>query len=673
MLYCLVGLRPGQGTNKNEGLHRIVNEISGSCRYSPELSYAWLTGAFFHHNEAISAKQMQRRAKTISQYSLEGATSSPEPFGFTTRNAFPCTCVVADPEDSTGTPTKDPLNVMYIISSSEDYFEDNQLMGSHKNNEFADTDYILRAKTYVLHALAHQVTYNHVSQLSSTSGFDYHCFPFLETCSTLHIRGSEPGNSFNLDCQLKSLQMEKVAFPLPPLPLIAKIIYQQLLTNCESSEIQTFMFNCLSTASLPVNSDALLALLQSLLHDILLSYQAPFSVTYEQQIQLSHEVCHEHWCDVEFIHIVLRCLSTILRTPIVLLTGHLDFPCVPFIPSELSLSCLTPVYIAVASIYLDAFWEVHSAPSPVQADNSSDVTNVMHQPNSTNGSGASSELNPPILQIHSTVASITVPDIAVTNHTAPSTSKEYEWNESCLDKSLESSEQEMLQPVRHSGQPVATDEQVKPGTSQFLATVQQELPSEDGPSEILPPIEITLPGKTTKCTCGHSSKRDSSCCNQPGLYRSRCPCLKGEERCSELCVCKGCANPHGAKPVQHTLSKSQPITRKRNMQTAFQHATKKKKAVDYLISKAETIKTGPHSILEYFVLTAILNGECVLQADTPIEDDDIACLYSNAVSIIHSVTQQLPIYQRSKSFVLRLSKIIKDYYNFVTIQKHAKQ
>ena len=310
---------------------------------------------------------------------------------------------------------------------------------------------------------------------------------------------------------------------MPPLQIIARSIHKQLLANDASSESQDFILHCLSIESVPESSDKLWALLLSLLHDTLLRCHVPSPITYEQQIQLSHDVCHEDCCDVEFIHLVFHSACNILHTPIVLFTGHLKFPYVPFIPTELPFSGLSPIYIAVANIYSDAFWEVHSAASPIQlSDSLPDEKHIIHEPSIETSSMQPPELNDqelPIAQpsltsyvtvdsladhdtqiLHSTIASIAVPLIEVADQTdSPiATCKEVEQRENAMTRSSESTECELLQPV--TGQPVATNEHGAP------ISLQQQLPPAVESAELIPTFETSLPDNTMKYTCGHSSK-----------------------------------------------------------------------------------------------------------------------------------------------------------------------
>ena len=56
---CLSDIPPGCGTERNEGLHRLLNRsmISGATRISVELTIALLTILFYHHNKKISGEK----------------------------------------------------------------------------------------------------------------------------------------------------------------------------------------------------------------------------------------------------------------------------------------------------------------------------------------------------------------------------------------------------------------------------------------------------------------------------------------------------------------------------------------------------------------------------------------------------------------------------------------
>jgi len=80
---CLSHIEPGEGTNRNERLHRDINKILCNSRYGVELGYALLACTFFHHNERIRAKQYGRCERPIEVIE-EGADECMERFGLDT-------------------------------------------------------------------------------------------------------------------------------------------------------------------------------------------------------------------------------------------------------------------------------------------------------------------------------------------------------------------------------------------------------------------------------------------------------------------------------------------------------------------------------------------------------------------------------------------------------------
>ena len=51
-----------------------------------------------------------------------------------------------------------------------------------------------------------------------------------------------------------------------------------------------------------------------------------------------------------------------------------------------------------------------------------------------------------------------------------------------------------------------------------------------------------------KCTCGRNSTKGISCAYSTYHYSTKCPCFKSDRSCTHSCRCKGCHNPHGARP-----------------------------------------------------------------------------------------------------------------------------
>ncbi len=51
---CLSGISPGRGTNRNENLHKGLNQVMSCSKYGVELAYSLLTVIFYNHNERMT-------------------------------------------------------------------------------------------------------------------------------------------------------------------------------------------------------------------------------------------------------------------------------------------------------------------------------------------------------------------------------------------------------------------------------------------------------------------------------------------------------------------------------------------------------------------------------------------------------------------------------------------
>ena len=78
---CLSDIPPGCGTERNEGLHRLLNRslITGATRISVELAIALLTILFYHHNRKISEEKhtCSTRVKPVAPVDISNANGCP--------------------------------------------------------------------------------------------------------------------------------------------------------------------------------------------------------------------------------------------------------------------------------------------------------------------------------------------------------------------------------------------------------------------------------------------------------------------------------------------------------------------------------------------------------------------------------------------------------------------
>ena len=108
--------------------------------------------------------------------------------------------------------------------------------------------------------------------------------------------------------------------------------------------------------------------------------------------------------------------------------------------------------------------------------------------------------------------------------------------------------------------------------------------------------------KRFNCTCGRSGKLGKfSCSDESKKMKSRCPCLKHSEKCSEsTCRCTSCCNPFGMN--QNKFYTSHSLNRKGNEIKSF----KRKRASTYLEESGVKVLQGGWNNNENVLLAVIL-------------------------------------------------------------------
>lgn len=122
---CLSDIPPGCGTERNEGLHRLLNRslISGATRISVELAIALLTILFYHHNKKISAEKHMCSTKikpvapddanAINESQTVMSKNVPFRKGISTsKEGEPARCSVDPNREVSHSQSSDPLIVM---------------------------------------------------------------------------------------------------------------------------------------------------------------------------------------------------------------------------------------------------------------------------------------------------------------------------------------------------------------------------------------------------------------------------------------------------------------------------------------------------------------------------------------------------------------------------------
>ena len=104
------------------------------------------------------------------------------------------------------------------------------------------------------------------------------------------------------------------------------------------------------------------------------------------------------------------------------------------------------------------------------------------------------------------------------------------------------------------------------------------------------------------CSCGKNDKNNKTHCHPVTTKyttRTQCICCTNERACTTLCCCKSCNNPFGQKPP---TDDQQPL-RKRQRHEMQRRVSK---GAIFAYDEAEIVSSGPRSMLEFFILEAIL-------------------------------------------------------------------
>ena len=288
----------GQGTNRNEGLHRIINEITASCRYSPELAYSRLTAAFYHHNEVICAKMAGKDYRSIFRYAAETLhcqTGPGEKFG-----------LVAETKSTT-----EPLVVDECSSIS-----------TVPNLDSA-------CEIYAHLAIMYTTVFEQAQRYTSTE-LDYRRFPFLQFATGDLLLRNSPTQMLTIDAYLTTWNLKQIGDASSLFSALSIMLLSYFQTT--DGDGQEFMSELFSVDKLPTTSPEILSNLQCLIHDTLLEFEVSVDITYNQQLQLAHEVCTNDWYDHIMLETILKCIASALHLPIMLHTRVTSFPIEPFLP-----------------------------------------------------------------------------------------------------------------------------------------------------------------------------------------------------------------------------------------------------------------------------------------------------------------------------------------------------
>ena len=155
-----------------------------------------------------------------------------------------------------------------------------------------------------------------------------------------------------------------------------------------------------------------------------------------------------------------------------------------------------------------------------------------------------------------------------------------------------------------------------------------------------------------KCTCGRNSTKGISCAYSTYHYSTKCPCFKSDRSCTHSCRCKGCHNPHGARPDIKKLMPKAGLKRRRDRHEYQAYPLKGRKTSKVMEHLSEDVTTGSISAFEYLLISAILQyayPHLEDWTDVDMIDPDIIAKYFHAIRNMTKVLAiQVPVYNRNQ-------------------------
>lgn len=194
----------------------------------------------------------------------------------------------------------------------------------------------------------------------------------------------------------------------------------------------------------------------------------------------------------------------------------------------------------------------------------------------------------------------------------------------------------------------------------FLAYNQNGPGHYDAVSHLEQPQEKENIEPILKYTCGRNSTKGVSCIYSMYHYITKCPCFKVGRSCSYSCICKGCQNPHGARPQGLTFKKS--LSRKRDRYETQAYPLQGRKTSKVMQQVSEDVSTESMSNFEYLLISAMIQYDSQDVEDWTdvnlIDPDFISYNFDSVRNIATSLDMQLPLYKRSEQ---EIENAIKHY------------
>ena len=382
---CLSGIKPGRGTNRNESLHKDLNNIMSSSRYGVELAYALFTVCFYKHNERMASVVEKRAAFPIEFYhDVSNGPVPSEHFGlsFESRDSVPgsstSSLVKLDInstyaqlcEHITGIPLCHVKQVSQILADSDDDTED--IFSDEDQSMPADPPQVISivtAKAILIRALTWYFLHKCISSLSTTASINIYCFPFL----TSHYMVSNVFNNITsenfledqeqrLDDLLTSWKLQRC--PSEDCNDIFSAFEYNLNLQVEKGNVflQRFLVDSgiAKKPSTQVTCQLKRLVIAEWLGENSEDYQEFLTYT---QLQEQATLLQSGSRLSEIGDLVILALSNLLMIPIVLFTSAKNMPIAIQLPTQSTIVNLDPVIVAHVQGMPGYFSAVKPAPS----------------------------------------------------------------------------------------------------------------------------------------------------------------------------------------------------------------------------------------------------------------------------------------------------------------------
>ena len=579
------------------------------------------------------------------------ASTTSETFGFLQETPVPV--VASTPSTDLRQPEPVELISSLLAGTSNNYStcDDNGPDTSNSSHHFDST-----ASHHAARAIAYEHIYNHLNGLSATRSLDFRRFPFLELMSdtfTLHAASATCDSISKLDKLVASLALHKDPSPMPLLLAATKASFHGLNHPSTTQYTRTFFATIFPGENSLQTFNSFYTVVLHGLAQYIQTCDLPVALSTEQQVQLSKDITATDWCDFRFLDVVLRCLAATIHTPIILLTASSQFPIMPFIPQDLPLSGLDPLFLVASSQTPCHFCFLTSCSRTPAAATCGPPTSQVATPSlPTSTSSTDPEIPCEQEEVPSTseCAITMAPVLTATAHSTCSCGHSTRQHSACCN-----------QPGRSQSRCPC----LRSGAHCTDMCHCRSCQNPHGSKPVLPPAPIEL--CISKCRCGSASREHPTCSHGSTARKSRCPCLKAGLGCSSSCSCHNCTNPYGTCTITPTLTTME-CTRKRLLPPMPNHHTQKRKASDFFSAMQVCTRAGTHSTLEYFLVLSIIEEEFGLLDTDALPHDELHSLYSAAVESITKITGRLAVYPRLQAAVAQLASAVKTQYNFTAIK-----